>query len=65
VDVIIASEIHLLVTVYGRLVNGRLIKDGWFHKQATLYNVYSAFMTSLFACFLEYIRYNLIVSFLN
>jgi len=29
------------------------------------YNVYAAIMTSLFACFLEYIRYGLIVSFLN
>jgi len=27
--------------------------------------VYAAFMTSLFACFLEYVLYNLIVSFLN
>jgi len=31
----------------------------------TLYNVYAAFMTSLFVCFLEYILYNFIVSFLN
>jgi len=30
-----------------------------------LYNVYAAFMTLLFACFLEYILYNAIVSFLN
>src|SRR6218665_1031139 len=55
----------------------RTVDQGWlspsqisgsticFYKQTTLYNVYAAFMTSLFACFLKNIRYNLIVSFLN